>query len=135
MDQMDRTSKLRTQSMVNVVRDHGQCHNVLPLLSRHTEYDLVFHPDAQSISRKHNRLRSGDHEEKEKEEDSTIPKLNLWYLQLHEMWTMSSAKIKAIGVRDYHSAQWVTQSETRSLEWSIMTIPINGKIKNNRVIR
>merc|ERR1712228_451193 len=51
---------------------------------------------------------------------------------LHETWQKYSNKIKAFGVSDYQSSQWVAQSNQRSLEWYSL---LNVSSKNNAKIR
>merc|ERR1712228_505563 len=120
---------IKTSSMISVIfPTANDCiFNYLPLLSENSEYDSIFTPE-RNVRKK----SLVDDDEKEKEHNASIPIVNIWYLNLHETWQKYSNKIKAFGVSDYQSSQWVAQSNQRSLEWYSL---LNVSSKNNAKIR
>ena len=124
IDYSDKIEKIKTESMLQIVYPHTNQHiySYLPLLSKSSEYDAIFNPGRSSqIDHLRNgnkkRQRSADDDIKEREDDIHLPYVQMWYLHLHESWHKHSNKIKALGVSDYESSQWVTQSVKRVIYW------------------
>ena len=130
VDNTDKIEKIKTKSMLNVIypQTNQYIYNYLPLLSKTSEYDAIFNPERNSQidiksknkhkSKSDKSLLDGiDDDIKEKEQDNNLPIVNIWYLNLHESWFKHSNKIKALGVSDYQSSQWVTQSQKRAVYW------------------
>ena len=122
IDFSDKIEKIKTKSMLQIVypQTNEHIYSYLPLLSKSSEYDAIFNPERNSqidYSRNGIKKRSIDDDIKEREEDNQLPCVEMWYLHLHESWHKHSNKIKALGVSDYQSSQWVTQSEKRVIYW------------------
>ena len=46
-----------------------------------------------------------------------LPKVHLWYLQLHASWEARSNEIVAHGQFDYQSSRWVTHCQKTAKKW------------------
>eukprot|EP01084_Bolivina_argentea_P218808 371234_1 len=125
MDYSDKIESIKTKSMISVIfpTSNEYVYNYLPLLSSRSEYDKIFNPERNSQihvqinKERHSSHREAIEDEKEKEEDSKVPIVSVWYLRLHETWLKHSKKIKLHGVADYHTSHWVEQDKQTAIHW------------------